>query len=411
MNPWRGLSKLPSEVWILFTTTLINRAGTMVLPYMIIYLTTGLKFSIRQAGLIITLYGIGALFTAPLAGKLSDWIGPIRVMKYSLFFSGTILLIFPLAQSFPAVIGLTLIFAITNEAFRPASLAATTELVASEQRKSAFALTRLAVNIGMSIGPAIGGILTTISFKALFLVDASTSLLAGLVILLAGWQMRPASTSAIVYDSEKQQLHRRVSVLTDRNLLLFLLAMIPVEMVFFQHQTTVPLFWDKDLHISPAWFGVLFSVNTILIIFLELPLNAAMADWPHRRALALGALLVGLGFGGMFFANGLFTVAVTVVIWTFGEMILLPTSAAYVADIAPAERRGEYMGLFTMSFSLAFTLSPWLGTEVYQRLGARTLWLATLLCGVVSTIMIRSLKSTGAELEKVEKLSPATTNK
>ena len=123
-----------------------------------------------------------------------------------------------------------------------------------------------------------------------------------------------------------------------------------------------------------------------------MPLNLKMAAWPHGRALALGAFLIGAGFGSMAFATGFRSVALTVVIWTFGEMILLPTSSAYAAEIAPAERRGSYMGLYTMSFSVAFAIGPWLGTLTLDRHGPAVLWGAAFLLGCLSAAMMARIR-------------------
>src|SRR5437762_3263104 len=149
LNPWRGLRGLPGEVWVLFAVSLINRAGTMALPFLVLYLTRALGITAGRAGLAIVVYGAGALLTAPLAGRLTDRVGPVRVMEGSLFLSGALLVAFPLAGSYPAILVLCFLWAVTGEALRPANLTAVTEWVVPERRKAAFALIRLAINLGM----------------------------------------------------------------------------------------------------------------------------------------------------------------------------------------------------------------------------------------------------------------------
>jgi MFS family permease len=143
----------------------------------------------------------------------------------------------------------------------------------------------------------------------------------------------------------------------------------------------------RDLGIRESLYGALFTVNTLLIIFLEVPLTSATALWSHRRALAIGALLTGSGFGALAFARTVPAIVASVVVWTFGEMIFLPTSGAFVADLAPAARRGAYMGLYTMSFSLAFAIGPWLGTVMLERFGPTVLWGVMFLFGCLSAAM------------------------
>jgi predicted MFS family arabinose efflux permease len=392
MNPWRSLAELPREVWVLFATTLINRAGTMAIPFLVLYLTQSLNLSAGQAGLVLAAYGVGSFVTSPVAGRLCDYAGAARIMKLSLLSSGAVLVFFPLARSFIAILALTLIWAILSEAFRPASLVLTADIVSPEQRKSAFALTRLAINLGMSIGPVVGGFLAMVSFPAIFLVDGATSILAGIVLVASRLQARPQSApDDVKTESAPTGLLPRTGVLADRHFLYFLAALIPVLIVFFQNQAAMPLFLVRDLGMTAATYGILFAINTVMVILIEVPLNTAMAEWPHRPALALGAVLCGVGYGGLIFANGFLSVAATIVLWTFGEMILFPTASAYVADLAPAHRRGEYMGLFQMSFSLAFTLGPWVGAVVFERFGPSTLWSATFVCSLLSALMMWKL--------------------
>jgi MFS family permease len=165
----------------------------------------------------------------------------------------------------------------------------------------------------------------------------------------------------------------------------------PVALVFFQHMSSMALFLVRDLHLSEIDYGLFFTMNTLLIVALEVPINSATAHWPHRRTLALGAFLFGAGFGGLAFAWDFWSVAATVVIWTFGEMFLFPSLAAYVTDIAPKSRRGEYMGLTQMAISLGFAIGPLVGTTVLERFGGRALWLAALALGLAATAMMLRL--------------------
>jgi len=241
----------------------------------------------------------------------------------------------------------------------------------------------------MSLGPLAGGFLILISYSMLFWVDGVTSLLAGAVLTFALRKDKKFSAAITQLQTEVSlsQTTAKASprmALADNRLFFFLLAIIPVVIVFFQHESTLPLFLVSDLHLPESTYGILFSVNTILIVLTEVPLNLAMAHWSHRRTLTLGAFLFGLGFGANIFTAGLLSAALSVVIWTIGEMIFLPGAAAYMAEIAPAERRGEYMGLYQMTFSIGFTLSGWIGTTLFQHAGSIVLWAVMFLAGGVS---------------------------
>src|SRR6202795_3451140 len=405
MNPWRGLKNLPREMWILSAATLVNRSGTMVLAFLVLYVTHTLGVTPARAALALMVYGVAALLAMPLAGILSDRVGPLPIMKASLFLTGILLLLFPIAKSYGAILLMTFAFAVLNESVRPASLSMVSDLVPPAQRKSAFALSRLAANLGMSVGPAIGGILAVYSFRWLFLVDGTTSILAGAVLALApmrnlGRQKTHEPEWADAADLGREieansftplaALHPATDLRAFRNprMLYFLAALIPVQLVFFQFTSTLPLFLVRNLHFPESLYGTIFTVNTLLIVALEVPLNTAMAHWSHRRTLTLGAFLYAVGFGSYALVGKAAGVFAAVVIWTFGEMILMPGSSAYAAEIAPPERRGEYMGLYTMSFNIAFAVGPWLGASVLGKWGASTVWGAAFVSGCISALMM-----------------------
>jgi len=404
MNPWRGLRQLPREIWILFAASLVNRCGTMVLPFLVLYLTRELKISASHAALALTVYGIAALLTMPVSGWLTDRFGSLFVMRGSLLLSGFMLFLFPLAHHFAAILGITFAFAILNESVRPPSLALVSELVKPQQRKQAFALSRLAVNLGMSVGPAIGGILAFYSFRILFFADGVTSILAALVLMFA-WPATARTKASEPKWDDPEDLGREIEAegpsllaashpvadlraFRNRRMLYFLAALIPTQLVFFQLTSTVPLFLVHYLRLPESIYGTVFTLNTLMIVVLELPLNNAMAHWSHRRTLTLGAFLYAIGFGSFALAKGPIGIFAAVVVWTFGEMILMPGSAAYAAEIAPAGRRGEYMGLYTMSFSFAFSLGPWLGAMLLERHGPQALWGTALVSGCISTLLM-----------------------
>ncbi|MBI3652566.1 MAG: MFS transporter [Acidobacteria bacterium] len=393
INPWRGLGSLPKAVWILFTVTLINRMGTMVLPFLVLYLTQRLNYSAAQAGLVLTIYGIGAIFTSPLSGRLCDRIGAAKVMQGSLLISGLLLLLLPLTPNHYLIAAGVFVWAIFNEAFRPASFSIIGEAVAAEQRKSAFALNRLAVNLGMSIGPVLGGLLTQISYTAIFIVDGATSIFAGIVLTLSALPVAPHAVQEVAAGQAQDAPARATNLLTDFRLLFFLAALLPITMVMFQPQAAMPLFLVRDLKMSEARYGALMAINTVMIIFLEVPLTLTIERWPHRRALALGTLLCGVGFGALAIVNGVWGVGATIAVWTFGEMILFPGSSAYIAEIAPAAKRGAYMGMYLMTFSLSFAIAPWLGSAALDRYGAGTLWAATFFIGCGAAAMMLMVKS------------------
>lgn len=385
-NPWKGIGEQPREIWALGAATLVNRMGTMILPFLVLYLTRERHLSDAQAGAALAVYGAGALISSPVAGALSDRFGAIRVMIAALAGAGVVAIAFPLVRGFAPLLAASAVFALIAELVRPASLTIVSTWADPTRRKAAFAVNRLAVNLGMSVGPAIGGFLAAFSFPLIFRVDGTTSLLAA-VMLAVALRGRPshAPTRAAVGAAGGAAAPRSARALADPRLRAALLAIIPVGLVFFQIDSALPLFLVNELHLPARLYGLLFTMNTLIIVAVELPLNLAMARWETRRTLAVGAMLVGIGFGVLVFAGSLAMPVVigSVLAWTFGEMILFPGLSSYVAEISPDDRRGEYMGLYSMSFGLCFALGPWLGTLALSRLGSTALWS---ICGGIGAL-------------------------
>jgi MFS family permease len=393
MNLWRSLRGLPRDLWVLSAATLINRLGMMAIPFLVLYLTRELGFSPALAGLALGVYGAGSIIAAPVAGRLCDRIGGLPIIRGSLIGSAVILLVLPFARTYPTILALVLAWALLSEGGRPATLTLVADLVPTEQRKPAFALIRLAINLGMSVGPAAGGFIAAFSFRSIFVVNAVASLIAGAFLILVPLRAGAHHRTADVAAEDGDLPVSRGALFADRRLMIFLGATFLVSAVFFQHEGALPLFLVQDLHLSTAFYGSLFTINTLMIVFMEVPLNAATAHWPHKWGLSLGALLFAAGSGLFGFAAGPIMIVLGIVVWTFGEMMLFPQASAYIADIAPPHRRGAYMGAYSMAFSIAFAIGPWAGTAVFARFGAAILWSSVFLVGLAAAAIMLQVTS------------------
>lgn len=379
-HPWRGLRGLPSEVWLVCASTLVNRLGTMALPFLVLYLTQGRHWTPGEAGMAMMVYGAGALVVGPFAGRLADTQGHAHILKASLWTSGALLLLLPFATTRPTLLVLIFLWASLTQAFWPSAMALLAGLAAPEQRKAVYALHRLAVNLGMAVGPALGGLIAHRSFTWVFWTDGLTTL-AGAAVLTLFLRTGPAPIP-------HPDTPPSSSAWRDRRLAYLLLTFLPVLMVFFQIEGALPLWVTRDLGFDTRFFGLIFTLNTLLIVALEVALNLAMAHWPHRRQLLAGALCYAAGFGLTGLVRTKAALLGTVVIWTFGEMILLPAMADAVATLAPPERRGEYMGLYSTTFAAGLALGPWLGVLTYARVGPSAVWGGCFLAAAIGGLLL-----------------------
>jgi MFS family permease len=237
----------------------------------------------------------------------------------------------------------------------------------------------------MSIGPAVGGFLAVVSFPLIFIVDGLTSLAAsGLLSILLWYRHRAARENPMPgHAAEHSSARTTRLVWHHRAAMVLFLAVFLVNAVFTQHEGALPVFLVRDLHFRESFYGLLFVVNTLTIVVVEVPLNLAMAHWSPRRVIPIAAVLIATGFGALAFARTPLAIVGTVVIWTFGEMMLFPTVTSYIAELAPSGRTGEYMGVLSATFSLALIVGPWAGGAVLDHFGAVPLWAGSFACAAL----------------------------
>lgn len=369
-----GLRAIPAPVWILYGGSFLNRFGTFVIPFLVLYLTRR-GFSAAEAGAALGAFGLGSMAAAALGGLLADRIGRRRTIALSMFSSAATMLALSQARSLWMIALLVGLAGLASDLYRPASAALMMDLVPPHARLAAFATYRLAVNAGFAFGPAVGGALAGRSFFWLFVGDALSSAAYGIVALVAlpEGHRTPRGT-------ERRGAGMR-AILADRTYLRFLVALGLTSFVFFQSESTFALH-VRDAGISAAMYGLLLSMNGALIVLVELPLTSWTQRLPAKRVIAGGILLVGVGFALTAIAHSVPLLAMTVLIWTFGEIAHAPVAWAYVAEIAPAAMRGRYQGAMTFTFSLGFVASPSVGALVYG-ISPAALWLG---CGLVAAL-------------------------
>ncbi|HEX6096846.1 MAG TPA: MFS transporter [Thermoanaerobaculia bacterium] len=356
---FENLKALPRAAWILFGGTFINRFGTFVMPFLAIYMArTG--FTPAQAGLAVSSYGAGHIFAAMLGGYMADRIGRRYTIVASMILSAISMLALSQARAYPAILILSFTTGLCAELYRPAATALLGDLVPPDKRVAAFGMYRFAINLGFAAGPATAGFLANKSFFYVFLGDAITSLLFGVVAFL----MLPHGIRSQGHDEQPAEA-LRVAV-KDRALLYFLAATLCLTWVEFQLHSTLPLHISR-LGFAPSTYGMLISLNGALIVVFELLITAWAQTKRQQPLIAIGYALSCIGFAMTGLAKGIPMLAVTVVIWTVAEMIYAPASGAYVSTLAPERYRGRYMGLWHSTWSAGMVLGPAMGTWIYER--------------------------------------------
>lgn len=385
---------MPFAAWVLFAGTFANRLGTFVWPFMTLYLTQQ-GYSPPQAGLALAAYGLGGIASQVVGGWLTDRIGRRNTIGFSMLTAAALTLVLWRADGLALIYLVMFLLALVAEIHRPAASALIADVVPSERRVTAFALFRLAINVGWAIGLALGGLLADRSFGLLFVGDALTSATFGLISL--------AALPHGVRSSRTQERHlggATRSILADRGFLLFLGSILIGSSIYMQNAATFPL------HIRAAGFsntvyGVLQGLNGAFVVLLELPISALTQRRSRTSMVGLGTLLVGLAFASLLFAQSIPLLVTMVFVWTLGEIVSSPPASAFVADRSLEHTRGRYQAALGMMFSLGAVVGPLIGTTVYQA-SPGALWVGCGIAGVASAALAVSAGRHPAPIARVD---------
>ena len=372
-NAYGGLS--PSS-WMLALVMFINRSGSMVVPFLSVYLTQSLHFSLEQAGIILTIFGAGAMVGSLLGGWLSDRIGPFRVQLLSLLLGGGLLLVLATLKTFPLLAAGIFVMSVTVECLRPANTASVALYARPENVTRSFSLNRMAVNLGFSIGPALGGLLASIAYEWLFIADGVTCIAAGLFFYFyfRGKRRNPPAPAAEATDFAPVPTR---SPYRDPRFLAFVVFTTGYAVIFFQFFTTLPLYYRQVYGLSEAMIGLLLGFNGLMVFLFEMIVIHLIGKRPaFRQLVVLGTLLCGVSYALFNVATGMAVLVVAMILVTFSEIFAMPFMITYTINRAGEKHRGAYIGLYALAYSVAFILAPYLGTQLVAGYGFTTLWWA-----------------------------------
>lgn len=366
----------PGQFWLLMVASFVDLVGGfLIFPFFSLYFTEKFNVSLAQVGIIYAIWALSGLLGQALGGALADRAGRKFMVIVGLVFSALTSLVFALVTDFAWVYLTAAIGGVFSSSARPARQAMIADLLHADQLTEGYSIARVIANVAFAIGPALGGLLASVSYVLLFFIDAATSILTAIIIAI--FLLETQSSSAAQKTSQQtvtQTFKGYFQVLRDRILVtVILLAMIVVP-VYWQWYFSVPVFM-RDVHFMPPYFyGSLMSMAGIIVVFIQLPLTRWLRPYPPLIIMILGSLLFALGFGMFGFVSGLIWFAFAFAIITFGEMVFFPTQQAIVARLAPEELRARYMAVAGIAFSLPNMFGPALGGYLLDQFDPNLLW-------------------------------------
>ncbi|MEZ4771762.1 MAG: MFS transporter [Bacteroidia bacterium] len=381
-----SFSGLPREIWLISMVSLINRSGAMVVPFLTVYLTRSLGFSLIEAGWVMSAFGLGSIAGAFVGGRLTDKVGHYEVQFWSLLFGGGMYFVLMQMETLWTIALTTFFTSFVNDTFRPANMASISAYSPKNLYTRSVALLRFAINLGFSIGPAVGGFLAaTVGYKWLFVVDGFTCITAALVFRM--FVPHKHEEKPVEEPAKKGVPKVRFSVLSDRPFILFAFFQLMISVAFMQFFSTIPVFWKENMGLNEDVIGALMALNGIMIVAVEMPMIYLIENRFSRLGLVMGGMIaMGLAFMSLWLGGvWIWAALVFVILVTIGEMINFPFGNTYALDRATPATRGKYMGLYSMIFSTSFVIAPPLGTWIAGSFGFGTLWFVlTILCLVAA---------------------------
>jgi len=359
-----GLSK---ETWLLSVIMLINRSGTMVLPFMTLYLTSKeMNRSLSEAGTVVGLWGLGAVIGAYFGGKLTDKIGFHKVQLITLFFGGILFILLGQMKTYPLICVFTFILSMVNEAFRPANSAAVASYSTPENRTRSYSLNRLAVNLGWAIGVSLGGLIATYNYSLLFWVDGFTNIIASLSLF---YFIKPI-VAAIPIQQTVEQIKKTIShsAYKDKKFLWFVLFVTLYGFCFFQMFSTIPKYFRDNLHLSETYIGAIMALNGLLIVVIEMVLIGFLEGKRNNLIyIMLGTLICAAAFLILLLPlEAKILSLLMILLITFGEITSMPFMNTYWSIRANDSNRGQYAALITIAWSTGQTLGPYACSRIVE---------------------------------------------
>ncbi len=380
-NTFRGLS---TEVWWLSLITFINRSGTMVIPFLSLYLTKSLNFTLTDVGWIMSFFGLGSVVGTWIGGKLTDIIGYYKVMFVSLVLTGVLFVLLQYVETFYGFcVGIFLVMLVAD-AFRPAMFVALSAYSKPENKTRSVTLIRLAINLGFSAGPAIGGvIITTVGYQGLFWVDGITCALASILLLKV---LHPKKVNIL----DEVKTANPISAYNDKAFLIFFIAMFIFGFVFLQYFSTIPLYYKDSRLLSEFEIGLLMGFNGFFIFLFEMPLIKWLEDAKKSKIklVTLGLFLTAMSFVVLNTTGWIGILILGMVLMTVGEMIAFPFSNAFAVERAKKGNQGEYMALYSISFSLSHIFSHNIGMQMVAKFGFTITWYAITIFACVGVVTL-----------------------
>jgi MFS family permease len=384
-----ALNKYPRQFWLMFVGMLISTIGTsMIWPFLTIYVSKQLSVSLTAVTSLLTLNASVGIVSSFLGGPLIDKVGRKWIMAFSLASNGLAYVFLGNASTFLHFAVLMSITGAVNPLYRTTADTMMADLIPIEKRADSYALMRLSNNLGISIGPLIGGFVASSSYTIAFYCAAAGMITYSLLIVLFARETmpdRPADPEEI--QSRKERFGGYPAILKDVTFMSFVVNFTMATICAVMMWTVMPVYANQRFNVPENVYKWIPATNAIMVVTLQTLITGRTKRFSPLPVMMAGAFFYMAGVGSVAFATAFRGFWISMVIMTIGELILMPTSSTYAANLAPSEKRGRYMSLYSLGWPAATGIGPLIGGVLNDSIGPRSIWFGGATIGLVSVII------------------------
>jgi predicted MFS family arabinose efflux permease len=382
------IAEYPRGFWMLMGINFINFLGNnLIFPFFALYISKKFGASMTQVGLLFTFSTISGFIGSTIGGAMTDRFGRKSMLILNLITSALFNLALGFAPSLYFCYGVALVGGVIASAGGPAGQAMIADLVPEEKRAGAFGIFRVVFNTAVAIGVAIGGLIATRSFLALFISDAVISSICAFLVYVFLKETKPEPRAGQAKESLITTFAGYLDVLKDKGYMLFLAAAFLAWLVAQNFSTTLGVFLRDVKGVPESGYGMLISMNAVIVILFQIPLTRRIEKFKPMVMMAIGSGLFALGYLSYAFLNNYALYALAMIVITMGELIFEPVRQASVASFAPEQMRGRYMAIEGHSIGIAYAVGPLLAGRLFDSGSPNWLWYAAGIVGAISAFM------------------------
>lgn len=383
-NITKTYHEYPRTFWMMVFVNFIDRlGGSLLFPFFALYLTKRFGIGMTDVGILFAVFSVSSFIGAFPGGALTDRFGRKGIIIFSLIATSVSTLFMGLVGTFQLFVIIAFVSGIFTDIGGPAYEAVFIDVLPEEKRPSGFGIRRVAFNLAVVMGPAIGGFVAARSYLALFIIDAVVSSIVALLVLVLIPETKPAPTEGTKQESTAESFGGYLRVLRDGKFMAFTGACLLAWLVYMNMNTTMGVYLRNSHGIAESGYGWLISLNAAMVVLFQFPITRRIEKQPPMLMMALGVFFFAIGLGMYGFVSAYWLFAVGMAILTIGEMVTVPIANAVVASFAPEDMRGRYNFIYGNSWGISFAIGPYLAGLIMDNYDPNLLWHA---CGILGIL-------------------------